>query len=179
MIFEHSSCLICTPIRCAEDRGFCMWNCMVLLYCHRLWNIIEGHNTNYQEYWENLGSKKYVQYSESRPGCFQWMSQKLCNSEVFATVLMKIKVFSVVTPCQLVISWRHFGEASCLHLQGILYYHEVTSVILCVISGFRHTVDDMCAFLRYVACSYNSITKELLLHAAWQPRRVQVSSNID
>jgi len=27
------------------------------LYCHRLWNITEGYNTNYQEYWENLGAE--------------------------------------------------------------------------------------------------------------------------
>lgn len=38
-------------------RGFCMWNCMVLLCCRRLWNIFEGHNTNYQEYWENWGAE--------------------------------------------------------------------------------------------------------------------------
>ena len=91
---------------------------------------------------------------------------EVCSSEVFATVLMKIKVFSVMAPCQLVISCRHFGEASCLHLQRILYYPEVTSVILCVISGFCHNVDEMCTLLCYVACRCKSVTKELLLHAA-------------
>jgi len=91
---------------------------------------------------------------------------EVCNLEVFATGLMKIKVFSFLTPCQLIIC-GHFGEVSCLHLQGILYYSEVTFVTLCMISGFCHDVDEICDFLRcYVACSCNSITKELLLHAA-------------
>ena len=45
------------PYVVKKIRGFCIWNYMVLLYCHRLWNIIEGYNTNYQEYWENLGAE--------------------------------------------------------------------------------------------------------------------------
>lgn len=49
--------LFVLPYVVKKIRGFCMGNCMVLLYCHRLWNIIEGHNTNYQEYWENLGAE--------------------------------------------------------------------------------------------------------------------------
>lgn len=68
--------LFVLPYVVKKIRGFCIWNCMVLLYCHRLWNIIEGHNTNYQECWEKCGCRKHVHYSESRPGCFQWTSQK-------------------------------------------------------------------------------------------------------
>lgn len=143
-----------------------MWNCMVLLYCHRLWNIIEDHNTNYHEYWENSGAQNMYNIVKVDQVVFNELPE-VCNSEIFAAVLMKIKVLSVMTPCQLVIICRHFRGASCLHLQGILYYPEVTSVIMCVISDFCHDVGEMCALLHcYVACSCNSVIKELSLHAA-------------
>jgi hypothetical protein len=46
----------------------------------------------------------------------------LTRFEVFAAVLYQVEVFWVVTPCNVVVGYHHFGGPCCLHLQVEVFW---------------------------------------------------------